>query len=81
MNGPAGRPADNLPNSDGLGVYHRTVPELTVCVYGQPATPIWQRLGLDPDPDPKWQSGIVGNTTQHPYQHLLEGILTDSGCN
>ena len=25
--GPAGRPADNPPNSDGLGVYHGTVPE------------------------------------------------------
>jgi len=31
--GPAGRPADNLPNSDGLGELHRTSPELTVRVY------------------------------------------------
>jgi len=30
MDGPAGQPADNPPNSDGLGVYHRTVPELKV---------------------------------------------------
>jgi len=29
MDGPAGRPADNPPNSDRLGVYHQTVPELT----------------------------------------------------
>jgi len=27
---PTGRPADNLPNSDGLGDLHRTRPELTV---------------------------------------------------
>jgi len=31
--GPAGRPADNLPNSDGLGDLHRTSPKLTVRVY------------------------------------------------
>jgi len=31
--GPAGRPADNRPNSDGLGDLHRTGPELTVRVY------------------------------------------------
>ena len=30
--GPAGRPADNPPNSDGLGDLHRTVAELTVRV-------------------------------------------------
>jgi len=28
MDGPAGQPADYPPNSDGLGVDHRTVPEL-----------------------------------------------------
>ena len=33
MDGPAGRPADNQPNSDGLGVSHGTVPMLTVQVY------------------------------------------------
>ena len=32
MDGSAGQPADNLTNSDGLVVYHRTVPELTVGV-------------------------------------------------
>jgi hypothetical protein len=31
--GPAGRPADNPPNPDGLGDLHRSVPELTVRVY------------------------------------------------
>jgi len=31
--GPAGRPADNPPNSDGLEHWHRTVPELTVRLY------------------------------------------------
>jgi len=31
--GPAGQPADNLPNSDGLGDFHRTMPKLTVRVY------------------------------------------------
>jgi hypothetical protein len=30
--GPAGQPADNPPNPDGLGDLHRTVPELTVRV-------------------------------------------------
>jgi len=32
IDGPAGRPADNTPNSDVLGVYHQMVPELTVWV-------------------------------------------------
>jgi len=31
--GPAGRPADNPPNSDRLGDFDRTVPKLTVPVY------------------------------------------------
>ena len=44
MHGPAGRPADNPPNSYGLGVYHRTVPEMTVRVYWQPEPPIGQRF-------------------------------------
>jgi hypothetical protein len=30
--GPAGRPADNPPNKDGLGDLHRTVPKLTAQV-------------------------------------------------
>jgi len=62
VDGPAGRPADNPPTSDGLGVYHRTVPLLTVRVYWRPGPPIWQRFGWDPDPDPKLQSGTVANT-------------------
>jgi len=64
IDGPAGRPAENLPNSDGLGVYHGTVPEWAVRVYWRPGPPIWQRFGLDPDPDPKWRSGTVANTKQ-----------------
>jgi len=33
IDGPAGPPADNPPNLDGLGVDHWTVPRLTVCMY------------------------------------------------
>jgi len=62
LDGPAGQPADNLPNSDGFEVYHRTVPELTVQVHWQPRLPLWQRFGLDPDLDPKWRSGTIANT-------------------
>ena len=62
-NGPAGRPADNPPNSDQLGDFHRTVPKLTVWVYCQPRPPIWQRLGSDPDLDLKWQSRTVANSS------------------
>jgi len=57
--GPAGRPADNPPNPDGLGDLHRDVLELTVQVCWQPEPPIWQRFGSDPDPDPKWRSGTI----------------------
>jgi len=64
MDGPAGRPADNPPNSDGLAVYHRTVPELTVQVHWQPRPPLWQRFGLDPGADPKSPSGTVANTSK-----------------
>jgi len=63
IDGPSGRPADNLPNSDGLGVYHGTVPEWEVRVNWWPGPPIWQRFGLDPNPDPKWRSGNVANTS------------------
>jgi len=63
MDGPAGRPADNPPNSDPLGVYHQTVPELTVQVYWQPGPPIWQQFSLDTDQGPKWRSRTVANIT------------------
>jgi len=66
MDEPTGWPTDNPPNSDGLGVYHQTVPDSTVRVYRQPGLRISQQLGLDLDPDPKWRSGTVGNTTGHP---------------
>jgi len=61
--GPAGRPADNPPNPDGLGDLYRTVPELTVPVCWQPGPPIWQWFGFDLDPDLKWRSGTVANTS------------------
>jgi len=63
MDGPAAQPADNPRNSEALGVYHRAVPELMDRVYWQPGPPFWQRFGLDPDPDLKWRSGTVANTT------------------
>jgi len=75
------RPANNPPNSDGLGVYHGTVPEWAVRVYWWPGTPIWQRFGLDPDPDPKWRSGTVANTPGEPagiwtpYHSLVWSLL------
>jgi len=50
---PAGRPAHNPPNSDGLGDLHQTGPELTVRVYSQPGPPIWQLFSSDLDPGPK----------------------------
>jgi len=68
------RPADNPPNSDGLGVYHGTVPEWAVRVYWRPGPPIWPRFGLDPDPDPKWRSGTVANTSHYlfcPFRQQL----------
>jgi len=62
--GPAGRPADNPPNADGLGDLHRTIPEFSVRVCWQPGPPIRQQFGSDPDPVPKWRSGTVANTIQ-----------------
>jgi len=60
--GPAGRPADNPPNWDRLGDFHRTVPELMVQVYWQPGPPICERFGSAPDLHPQWRSGTVANT-------------------
>jgi hypothetical protein len=48
---PAGRPADNLSNSDGLGVYHITAPERTVRGNWRPRSSILQRFDLAPDHD------------------------------
>ena len=73
MDGPTGRPGDNPSHSDRLGVHHQIIPELTVWVYWQPGLPIWQRLGLDPDPDPKWQSGTVANTNRAKH-HLWPSL-------
>jgi len=71
MNGPAERPADIPPNFDWLGVYHRTIPGLTVRVHCQPGPPIWQCAGLDPDPDLEWWSGTVANTLWTPTEPLF----------
>jgi len=49
--GPTGRPGDNLPNSDWLGVYHGIISEWTARASWRAGQPIWQRGGLDPDPD------------------------------
>jgi len=46
---------------------------LTVQVYWQPGPPIWQRLGLDPDPDPKWWSGTSANTSMDEVGHREVG--------
>jgi len=63
IDGPAGQPADNPPISDRLRVYHRTIPECTVCIYWSPGPSLWQSFALYPDPDLKSQSGPVANTT------------------
>jgi hypothetical protein len=47
MHGPAGRPADNLLNSDSWEVYRQTVPELMVRVYWQPCGAILQQFCFD----------------------------------
>jgi len=62
IDGPDGWPAENLPNSVGLGVCHQTVPGLTWQGYLKARLPFWQRLRSNPDPDPKWRSGTVANT-------------------
>jgi hypothetical protein len=59
IDGPAGRPADNPPISDGWGVYNGTVPEWAVRVDWPSGPTIWQWFGFDLDPDPKLQSGNV----------------------
>jgi len=61
--GPAGWPTDNTPSSGGLEDFHRTVNESMVRDYSKPGPRIWQWFSSDPDPDPKWWSGIVANTT------------------
>ena len=72
------RPADNPPNSDGLGVYYGTVPEWAVRVYWWPGPSIWQRFGLDPDPDLKWRSGTVANTNLHAVNWQPKVLECDS---
>jgi len=44
-------------------VYRQTVPELTIWDHWRPGLLSWQLFGLNPDRDPEWGSGSVGNTT------------------
>jgi len=60
--GPAARPADNPPNSEGLEDFHQIVQKLRVRVYWQPRPPICQQFSSYPDPDLKWWSGTVAHT-------------------
>jgi len=53
IDGPAGQPADNLPNSDWKGVYHWTVQEWAVWVNWLHGQPIWQMLRFRPGPGPE----------------------------
>jgi len=62
--GPGRRPAENPPSPDGLGEFHRTLPELMVPLYWQPGPAMWQWFVFDLDPHPKWWSRTVGNTTR-----------------
>jgi hypothetical protein len=70
IDGRPGWPADIPPNSDELGIYHRTVPGLAVWVCWQPGLPICQQLGSDLETVAKWQSGTVANTTSKLITHL-----------
>ena len=76
----AGRPAYNPPNWDRLGVYHGTVPEWAVRVDWRPGPPIWQRFGLDPDPDLKWQSGTIANSMYAVLGAWCTLCMLNSGC-
>ena len=60
---PAGRPADNPPNSDELSDPLWTLPELTVLMYWRPGRWIWQLFGFDQDLDLEQRSGTFCNTT------------------
>jgi len=53
LDGPAGRPTDNPPYSDGLGDFYQTVPELMFQVNWRPIQQIWKWFGFNSDPDPK----------------------------
>jgi hypothetical protein len=77
IDGPAGRPSDNLCNSDCLGDYHGTVPEWAVRAYWRPGPPIWQRFNLDPDPNLNWLSRTIANTTLNQW---LSNCLLHSGA-
>jgi hypothetical protein len=79
LDGPAGWLADNQPNLEGLGDYHWTVPELTVQVYWQPRTQSRQRLSAGPDPDRKWRSRTVNNSTTISFASHSLSQFTPSG--
>jgi len=61
IDGSAGKPGDDPSYSDGLGVFHGTVPEWVVHVYWWTALSNLQWFGLDLDLDLKWWSGTVAN--------------------
>jgi len=67
-------PSNNPPNPDGLGDFHRTMPELTVRDDWQPGQPIWQQFCSDPDADPRLRSGTGPITNppeaQYLYSHM-----------
>jgi len=88
IDGPAERPSDNPPNSDGMRVYHGTVPEWAVEVYWRPGPPIWQWFGLDPDLDPMWRSGTIADANHDAYSKdrkcdndFNPDLLTDEGTS
>jgi len=72
--GPAGRPADNPPHSDGFRDIYQTVPKLTVRENWESRPPICQRFISDPDPDRKWQSGTVAIPSAVTFQYYLLAI-------
>jgi len=69
IDGHAGQPADNPPNSDGLVVYHWTVPELMVWVSSQPGKVYFATVRFAP--------GIVANTMPTTGQScpVIENLL------
>jgi len=69
--GSAGQRADNPSNSDVFGAVHPTVPELPVVVYYSSGRRIASWFGSDQDPDPKWRSGTLGNTSKLPSNWVI----------
>jgi len=79
--GPCGRQADNLTNSDWLRSLIRTAPKLTVRVYWQPRPPIWQWFGSDTHPDLNWRSINVATTNAEWISWMYESMQHDGGSH